>query len=363
MHWQRAVFVAEQVGTGPRSSRSKSDVKPRHDVLTAKHRKEEKESLHLDSRYFLEMVDRKHRYGPNLTVYHEEWQRSKINQSFFDWLDQGSARTLDLPGCSRERLDKERVRYLSREERANYLVEVDNEGRLRWAKNGELITTSADLYRDTRHGIVPSDLAVEDDHREDDVDFDFHEDDQHLTSLLETKHLDNNETRHDDGEDRREDTKRTDSVVSSTSHRHHHHVSPATILQHLLRATVRPGTWIYVADTLGRLYVGIKSSGAFQHTSFLSGGRISSAGSIGIVDGRLTYLSPLSGHYRPTTKSFRSFVASLRASGVDLSHMKTSKAYAILFGMECYSKTKHGMMKLLHHHHDGDARFAEKARS
>lgn len=45
-------------------------------------------------------------------------------------------------------------------------------------------------------------------------------------------------------------------------------VSPATILNRLLRASVRPGTWIYVSDTVGRLYVGIKASGSFQHGKF-----------------------------------------------------------------------------------------------
>ena len=56
------------------------------------------DSMMLDMRYFLEMVDQKHRYGANLLVYHEEWLRSKANQNFFYWLDFGEGKHIDLPG-------------------------------------------------------------------------------------------------------------------------------------------------------------------------------------------------------------------------------------------------------------------------
>ncbi len=47
------------------------------------------------------------------------------------------------------------------------------------------------------------------------------------------------------------------------------------------------------ADTSFRLYVGIKQSGAFQHSSFLHGARISAAGLIKVKDGQLRSLAPL----------------------------------------------------------------------
>lgn len=138
-------------------------------------------------------------------------------------------------------------------------------------------------------------------------------------------------------------------------------VSPATILNNLLRASVRPGTWIYVSDTAGRLYVGIKSSGTFQHASFLSGARLSSAGVIGIDHGQLTYLSPLSGHYRPTTKSFRQFITNLQAQRVDTSNLKVSKAYNVLLGMEFYSSSKKATRHLLHPERKAEGRQTRKA--
>lgn len=102
-----------------------------------------------------------------------------------------------------------------------------------------------------------------------------------------------------------------------------------------------------VADTSFRLYVGIKQSGAFQHSSFLHGARILAAGLIKIKNGQLRRLSPLSGHYRPPTKNFRAFVHSLQDSGVDMSRVSISRSYAVLVGLEAYVKTrkkfKHGV--------------------
>jgi len=51
--------------------------------------------------------------------------------------------------------DSEKVRYLSKEERLNYLVKIDKEGRLVWAKNGARIDTT-EKYKDNIHGIVPA---------------------------------------------------------------------------------------------------------------------------------------------------------------------------------------------------------------
>lgn len=103
----------------------------------------------MDLQYFLELVDPKHRYGSNLRAYHAEWKKSDTHENFFYWLDRGSGKRLELPTVSRARLEAEQVRYLSREERFNYLVKVDHEGRLCWAKNGERITTSTD-FKDSK---------------------------------------------------------------------------------------------------------------------------------------------------------------------------------------------------------------------
>ncbi|RMX98456.1 hypothetical protein D0867_12431 [Hortaea werneckii] len=308
-NWRRAAWVAEHASAGEFGT------------------PEANNSMLMDLRYFLEMTDTQHRYGANLQVYHAEWKRSQTKQNFFSWLDHGEGSHLDLPGCSREKLERERIRYLSREERKDYLVRIDVEGKLRWRKNDELITTSGELYRDSIQGIVAKDSstpawAYEQDDLLDPSNTSSQNDDEasaHTSTTTTTTTTSiSNPTRPDHLEKTKKKKKR------------HLHVSPATLLNHLLRASVKPGTWIYVVDTLSNLYIGIKTSGAFQHASFLSGARILSAGSIGIEAGQLTYLSPLSGHYRPTTRSFRRFVERLGDQGTDLRELRVSRAYEVL---------------------------------
>ncbi|KXL41665.1 MAG: hypothetical protein FE78DRAFT_116670, partial [Acidomyces sp. 'richmondensis'] len=327
-NWRKVGQIAERAGAGESS--------PSRGSTISSMESQSADSMLMDLRYFLEMVDERHRYGTNLQVFHEEWLRSKTKLPFFQWLDHGEGRHMDLPGCSREKLDRERIRYLSREERKDYLVRVDDDGRLRWAKNDELITTSTDEFRDSIHGIVrrDSDEPVYHSEPPEDDDDDIYQDEECVTAI------DNDSVDLDE-------RKGHPQVSRIRTPKRHFHVSPATILNHLLRASIKPGTWIYVADTVGRLYVGIKSSGAFQHASFLSGGRISSAGSIRIQDGQLVYLSPLSGHYRPTTKSFKTFITHLKDQGVDLSHLRVSHAYQVLLSMEYYGRTKSGLYKIV----------------
>ena len=364
-HWQRVGQIAEHAVEGEaRPSNLESD-----DYLSAKANLNETqqvgESMLMDMRYFLEMVDEKHRYGTNLQVYHEEWLRSKANENFFYWLDYGEGKYLDLPGCSRVKLDKENIRYLSRDERLNYLVVVDEEGLLRWHRNNELVTTSAESYKDSMHGIVPKDATNAPAFNDAEVARQ-REDDRQATRELarvlspnRTSIFDISSESEDDGAHGGAQNSVSAADYSEKKEKRHHkgfHVSPATVLNHLLRASVKPGTWIYVADLRGRLYVGIKSSGAFQHASFLSGARISSAGLIGIKNGQLTYLSPLSGHYRPTTKSFRKFIDNLENQEVDMSHLRVSHAYEILVSMEYYGKTKKGVRKVLRRKKHEDVR-------
>lgn len=307
--------------------------------------------------YFLEMVDLKHRYGSNLRTYHEEWKKADTNEPFFYWLDFGQGRNLDMATCPRERLDREQVRYLSREERLYYLVQVDAQGRLCWAKNGMRIDTTEE-WKDSIHGIVPVD------------------DPTPAFQPTTTNHI-QTKPRPSDASSSRASRSRSRSGSSSSSsggisnassseleaaraakyaspgftdakgYKKVTRISASTIFNTLLRKSVRKNTWIFVADTSFRLYVGIKDSGAFQHSSFVQGSRISAAGLIKIKNGRLASLSPLSGHYRPPASNFRAFVHSLKEEGVDMSHVSISKSYAVLVGLEMYMKTQQKGKRLL----------------
>lgn len=287
------------------------------------------------------MVDLKHRYGTNLKAYHLEWKRSATQENFFYWLDEGEGRFIDVQGCPRERLDREKVRYLSREERLNYLVKIDKEGRLCWAKNGARIDTT-EKYKDSIHGIVPA-IDPTPSYAEFEAEVvtspQSHESGDEDTSGSST--LERDSSHESTGLAYTTELDRTKGMKKVK------HVSAATIFDRLLRSSVKKNTWIFVADTNFRLYVGIKKSGNFQHSSFLHGSRITAAGLLTIKDGLLGKLSPLSGHYRPTTSSFRAFMHSLKDAGVDMSHVSISRSYAVLLGLETYLKTRRKGKKLL----------------
>jgi hypothetical protein len=51
--------------------------------------------------------------------------------------------------------------------------------------------------------------------------------------------------------------------------RHSYWTSPRALMDVLLRKTINSNTWIYVCTTKGQLYVGIKATGGFQHSSFM----------------------------------------------------------------------------------------------
>lgn len=134
---------------------SQDERRKRHERRVRAREDRKKSARLMGLQYFLEMVDQKHRYGSSLRKYHKYWLSQDTNENFFHWLDHGAGLQVSLPECSRARLDKEQVRYLSREQRLQYLVHVNKDGLLVWAKNGEKVWTKDALYRDSIEGIVP----------------------------------------------------------------------------------------------------------------------------------------------------------------------------------------------------------------
>lgn len=279
--------------------------------------------------------------GSNLRKYHAYWQQQDTTENFFYWIDHGAGKDLDLEECSRQRLDTQQVRYLSREERLNYLVEVDPEGQLRWAKNGEKVWTKDELFKDSLNGIVPANdptPAFKDNVTPRDPSH--HPSEEYSSSdcsLSDTSESDSSKP----------DTTAPDEGANYINEDFHRargpaklkYVSSGVVFNHMIRKSLQKGhKWIFVCDTQLRLYVGYKQTGAFQHSSFLHGSRILAAGQIKIKDGQLRRLSPLSGHYRPQAANFRTFVQSLTDSGVDMSHVSISRSYAVLVGLEVYVK-------------------------
>jgi hypothetical protein len=282
--------------------------------------------------YFLEMVDEKHRYGSNLRRYHQEWIKAETQDNFFYWLDHGDGLKLDLDDRPRKRLDTEQVRYLSREERLQYLVKIDPQGRFCWAKDGSPVTTSVD-FKDSIGGIVP---AQDETPTWREVTTGVKPPPPPLTSdsSSESSGTISTGSREDSAKYTNEDFHNAKGLSKLN------HISVDALTNHLLRKTTKKNTWIFVADTSFRLYIGIKQSGAFQHSSFLKGARVSAAGLIKIKRGQIRSLSPLSGHYAPPVQNFRLFVKSLKEAGADLTRLNISKSYAVILGLEGYIGVK-----------------------
>ncbi|KAI9726249.1 MAG: hypothetical protein M1834_009078 [Cirrosporium novae-zelandiae] len=344
-NWRRVGDIARHAGQDELDS--SSDECPTMDNASReehrqrkgeKRRERMKTAKMMDLQYFLEMVDHKHRHGSNLRAYHEEWKKSNTRSNFFYWLDSGSGNNLEVPGVSREKLEREQVRYMSKEERMNYLVQVDEEGRLCWAKNNQRINTSTQ-YKDSMYGIVP-----EEEHAPTWTANGTEMSSERKHSSTSTSSISSNSP--SSSLDSERNAYSNEEFKNATGPKKLKYISPPIVLNHLLRKSVKKNTWIFVADVSFRLYVGIKQSGSFQHSSFLQGSRIAAAGLIKVKNGQLRSLSPLSGHYRPPTSSFKAFVDSLKERKVDMSHVSISKSYAVLIGLEAYVKIRRRFKKV-----------------
>nr|XP_019004765.1 IQ domain-containing calmodulin-binding protein [Kwoniella mangroviensis CBS 8507]OCF68226.1 IQ domain-containing calmodulin-binding protein [Kwoniella mangroviensis CBS 8507] len=317
------------------------------------------QSKALEQQHWLEMIDGKHRYGYNMKYYFRKWKEAETQDNFFRWLDRGEGKDLDLEEMPRERLEKERIMYLSAEQRLNYLVKVDKDGLLRWARNNELVDTAASRWKDAGEGkgIIPEDNSSDNEDeqlpRKDDYttttkspwkarksrktgstpssygsasDLSISSD-----SYSAESDLDDNEDTHYVGLDKADEEK-------GWLERKKKRLTPGGMRKELLRKTVRRNTWIYVSDMKLNLFVGIKQSGNFQHSSFLAGGKVTSAGIIVVKHGLIKSLNPLSGHYRSSIEHFRAFIGQLENRGVDLSHVKIAKSVLSLWGLSKYAK-------------------------
>ncbi|KAF7339540.1 hypothetical protein MSAN_02168500 [Mycena sanguinolenta] len=263
--------------------------------------------------------------------YHRRWQQEDTTENFFRWLDRGGGKSLSLEECPREQLDKERITYLSTEQRLNYLVEIDPQGRLRWARNHQLVDTTAGRWKDSENGqgIIPDQVSIR-------------------QALVRGPSLESTSTR--------------DSAALDTAAMHYtgpqrgkykltrefrKRFTLRGIVDRLLRKTVKRNTWIYVSDKNFNIFIGIKVTGTFQHSSLLSGGVVTSAGLISVHQGVVHTLSPLSGHYRTSIDHFRRFIAILEERKVDMSKARISKAEIALWGIEHIKRVQKSKRRII----------------
>ncbi|KAL5535494.1 hypothetical protein ACEPAF_3588 [Sanghuangporus sanghuang] len=288
--WKRAAFLASRLqadATGSKNSMAEDSLKPDEKILETQH--------------WLELMDSKHR----------KWLEEDTEENFFKWLNRGGGKDLSLPECSREQLEKERIIYLSPEQRLNYKVKVDEKGLLRWERNNELVDTTAGRWRDSGDGsgIMPFDNVAGDTpviHR---TSFEIDPSRSNRLSTVSAGSQDSQNATH------YVETSKNKNPIQRWIRRH---LTIKGWTELLLRKTVRRNTWIYVADRQFNLYIGIKNTGTFQHSSFLAGGLVISAGT--------------------KVDSFRHFIKGLEERNVDLHRAEISRAELALWGIEHVKK-------------------------
>jgi len=75
---------------------------------------------------------------------------------------------------------------------------------------------------------------------------------------------------------------------------------------------------IFVVDDKGNLFASnAQDKGRLHHSSFLGGAPVASAGEIGVVNGRVTFLSDRSGHYSPPADCITQAIRYLHDEGVN----------------------------------------------
>lgn len=193
------------------------------------------------------------------------------------------------PARNRERADPHR--YLSAEQRLNYLVKVDKDGLLRWARNSELVDTAAGKWRDSGDcsGIVPEETWKELHPEEAEREAELYRTGAGSSSDLSISSMSSGwsaQSGLQENESTHYDEYNGDNLKGWLG-RKVEGVTPAGVKKQLLRKTLkyvaqilrtyrsgrmvadhtRRNTWIYVSDMKLNMFIGIKQTGTFQHSS------------------------------------------------------------------------------------------------
>lgn len=128
------------------------------------------------------------------------------------------------------------MRYLSREERLDYLAIVNEQGKLCWKRNGQRIDTSV-KWKDSVHGIV----------RVEDTTPGFTPASAEAARASDSSDEDSSDEGDLSDADARKNRYVNRDLKESKGPKKILHVSPATIFNQLLRTSVRKNTWIFVS--------------------------------------------------------------------------------------------------------------------
>lgn len=135
--------------------------------------------------------------------------------------------------------------YLSSEQRLNYLVKIDAQGRLRWVRNSQLVDTSPNKWKDSDGGMGIVPLDGTEDHSVE------HRMRRQVSTLSGSPSSDSGSGSEDfEGEAEHYAGNPGDGMVKKAIKSH---LTAKGLSERLLRRTVKKNTWIYVAVCTVRL--------------------------------------------------------------------------------------------------------------
>ncbi|HXF28880.1 MAG TPA: hypothetical protein VN457_03450, partial [Chlamydiales bacterium] len=76
--------------------------------------------------------------------------------------------------------------------------------------------------------------------------------------------------------------------------------------------------YIFVISPENKVYIGIYEKGVMQHSSFLSGGAVQSAGLLVMKNGKIAEITNKSGHYQPTPQMISNALMVFKAQGIKI---------------------------------------------
>lgn len=194
--------------------------------------------------------------------------------------------------------------YLTAEQRLNYLVQIDGNGKLVWASDGRPVDTKRGFHKDLGNGRGIVDINPDDLEGAQDVESDDSSDEPVISDDDGSGIID---LGMGDGQQpvtpwtfwgRLKRTLNSFKPSAPTPIKQRKKERKAAEMAAGLRQPKGPKTWIFVVDANAKLYIGLKDVGKFQHSSFLFGARVMAAGLIKVKKGQLKSLVPLSGHYK-----------------------------------------------------------------
>jgi hypothetical protein len=115
-----------------------------NDAKSLKGSKKRKQK-NMSMKYWIEAADPQHRYGSLLEPYCRLWMKNNVQGSFFEWLDEGEGREIDLQESPRQELMASHVEYLDKSGREQCEIGFakDEKGQVRliYKESGERLDT------------------------------------------------------------------------------------------------------------------------------------------------------------------------------------------------------------------------------